>query len=135
MTKLQSSLDVVMEMLRDLEEFERSGGKEAFRKQLRVSLGDICLNVGFAQLAEVVDDQVDRDPAFTGLAGRPYSPDNTRQAVAGCARASVTRIALVAVIPAVCRPIPHVAVHVEKSGIVCCRNSPFAPPAYVKMPL
>ena len=35
MTKLQSSLDVVMEMLRDLEEFERSGGKEAFRKQLR----------------------------------------------------------------------------------------------------
>ena len=35
MTKLQSSLDVVIEMLRDLEEFERSGGKEAFRKQLR----------------------------------------------------------------------------------------------------
>ena len=35
MTKLQSSLDVVMEMLRDLEEFERSGSKEAFRKQLR----------------------------------------------------------------------------------------------------
>ena len=34
MTKLQSSLDVVIEMLRDLEEFERSGGKEAFRKQL-----------------------------------------------------------------------------------------------------
>ena len=35
MTKLQSSLDVVIEMLRDLEEFERSGSKEAFRKQLR----------------------------------------------------------------------------------------------------
>ena len=35
MTKRQSSLDVVIEMLRDLEEFERSGGKEAFRKQLR----------------------------------------------------------------------------------------------------
>ena len=35
MTRLQSSLDVVIEMLRDLEEFERSGGKEAFRKQLR----------------------------------------------------------------------------------------------------
>ena len=35
MTKLQSSLDVVIEMLRDLEEFERSGSKETFRKQLR----------------------------------------------------------------------------------------------------
>ena len=35
MTKLQSSLDVAIEMLRDLEEFERSGNKEAFRKQLR----------------------------------------------------------------------------------------------------
>ena len=35
MTKLQSSLDVAIEMLRDLEEFERSGSKEAFRKQLR----------------------------------------------------------------------------------------------------
>jgi hypothetical protein len=35
MTKLQSPLDVAMEMLRDLEEFERSGSKEAFRKQLR----------------------------------------------------------------------------------------------------
>ena len=34
MTKLQSPLDVVMEMLRDLEEFKRSGSKEAFRKQL-----------------------------------------------------------------------------------------------------
>ena len=35
MTNPQSSLDVVIEMLRDLEDFERSGGKEAFRKQLR----------------------------------------------------------------------------------------------------
>ena len=35
MTKLESSLNVAVEMLRDLEEFERSGGKEAFRKQLR----------------------------------------------------------------------------------------------------
>ena len=35
MSKLQSSLDVAIEMLRDLEEFERSGSKEAFRKQLR----------------------------------------------------------------------------------------------------
>ena len=35
MTKLQSSLDEAMEMLRDLEEFKRSGSKEAFRKQLR----------------------------------------------------------------------------------------------------
>jgi hypothetical protein len=36
MTKLQSSLvDVAMEMLKDLEEFNRSGSKEAFRKDLR----------------------------------------------------------------------------------------------------
>jgi hypothetical protein len=35
MIKLQSSLDVAMEMRRDLEEFTRSGNKEAFRKQLR----------------------------------------------------------------------------------------------------
>ena len=34
MAKPQSSLDVAMEMLRELEEFERSGSKEAFRKQL-----------------------------------------------------------------------------------------------------
>jgi hypothetical protein len=34
MTKLQSSLDAAIEMVRDLEEFKRSGSKEAFRKQL-----------------------------------------------------------------------------------------------------
>jgi hypothetical protein len=34
MTKLQSSLDAAVEMVRDLEEFKRSGSKEAFRKQL-----------------------------------------------------------------------------------------------------
>jgi hypothetical protein len=34
MTKLQSSVDEAIEMLRDLEEFERSGSKEGFRKQL-----------------------------------------------------------------------------------------------------
>jgi hypothetical protein len=34
MTRLQSSVDVAVEMLRDLEEFGRSGSKEAFRKQL-----------------------------------------------------------------------------------------------------
>jgi hypothetical protein len=34
MRRLQSSLDVAMEMLRDLEEFKRSGSKEAFKKQL-----------------------------------------------------------------------------------------------------
>ena len=35
MTNPQASLDVVIEMLRDLEEFKRSGSKDAFRKQLR----------------------------------------------------------------------------------------------------
>jgi hypothetical protein len=33
MTTVQSSLDVAIEMLRDLQEFGRSGSKEAFRKQ------------------------------------------------------------------------------------------------------
>jgi hypothetical protein len=35
MTKLQSSIDVAIEMLRDLEEFKRSSSKDAFRQQLR----------------------------------------------------------------------------------------------------
>jgi hypothetical protein len=35
MTKLQPFLDEAVEMVRDLEEFKRSGSKEAFRKQLR----------------------------------------------------------------------------------------------------
>jgi hypothetical protein len=35
MAKPQSPVDMATEMLRDLEEFERSGGKEAFLKQLR----------------------------------------------------------------------------------------------------
>jgi hypothetical protein len=35
MTKLQPFLDVAMEMRSDLQEFGRSGSKEAFRKQLR----------------------------------------------------------------------------------------------------
>jgi hypothetical protein len=34
MTKLQSSLDVVIEMWRDLGEFKRSSSKEVFKKQL-----------------------------------------------------------------------------------------------------
>jgi hypothetical protein len=34
MTKLQSSVDAAIEMMRDLEEFKKSGNKEAFRKQL-----------------------------------------------------------------------------------------------------
>jgi hypothetical protein len=35
MTKPHSAVDMATEMLRDLEKFERSGGKEAFLKQLR----------------------------------------------------------------------------------------------------
>jgi hypothetical protein len=34
MSKLQSSLDAAIKIVRDLEEFKRSGSKEAFRKQL-----------------------------------------------------------------------------------------------------
>jgi hypothetical protein len=51
MTKPQSSLDVVIEMLRDLEEFERSGSKEAFRKQLREEF--VCRS-GAASLDEAL---------------------------------------------------------------------------------
>jgi hypothetical protein len=35
MTKVQSFLDEAIEMVTDLEEFENSGSKEGFRKQLR----------------------------------------------------------------------------------------------------
>ena len=51
MTKLQSSLDVVIEMLGDLEEFERSGSKEAFRKQLRE---EFVLRSGAASIDEAL---------------------------------------------------------------------------------
>ena len=34
MTKLQSPLDAAIAIVRDLEEFKRSGSKEAFRRQL-----------------------------------------------------------------------------------------------------
>jgi len=34
MTKLQSSVDAAIAMMTDLEQFKRSGSKEAFRKQL-----------------------------------------------------------------------------------------------------
>ena len=51
MTEPQSSLDVVIEMLRDLEEFERSGSKEAFRKQLRE---EFVRRLGAASLDEAL---------------------------------------------------------------------------------
>ena len=51
MTNPQSSLDVVIEMLRDLEEFERSGSKEAFRKQL---LEEFVRRSGAANLDEAL---------------------------------------------------------------------------------
>jgi hypothetical protein len=35
MTKRQSPTDVALELLRDLENYQRSGGKQAFRKELR----------------------------------------------------------------------------------------------------
>jgi hypothetical protein len=51
MTKLQSSLDVVIEMLRGLEEFKRSGGDQAFKKQLRE---EFVLRSGAASLDEAL---------------------------------------------------------------------------------
>jgi hypothetical protein len=35
MTKRQSPIDVALELLRDLENFQRSGSKQAFREELR----------------------------------------------------------------------------------------------------
>jgi hypothetical protein len=51
MTKLESPVDVAMDMLRDLEEFERSGSKETFRKQL---CEDFVRRSGAANLDEAV---------------------------------------------------------------------------------
>ena len=51
MIKLQSSVDVAVEMLRDLEEFNQSGSKEAFRKQLRE---DFVRRLGAASLDEAL---------------------------------------------------------------------------------
>jgi hypothetical protein len=51
MTKPQSPVDMATEMLSELEEFERCGGKEAFRKQLR---NDFVLRSGAASLDEAL---------------------------------------------------------------------------------
>jgi hypothetical protein len=51
MSKLQSAHDVIMETLRDLEEFRRSGGKEAFKKRLRE---DFVRRSGAASLDEAL---------------------------------------------------------------------------------
>jgi hypothetical protein len=52
MTKSQSSVvDVAIEMVRDLEEFKRSGSKEAFRKQLG---GEFVRRSGAASLDEAL---------------------------------------------------------------------------------
>jgi hypothetical protein len=51
MTKLQSSLDVAMKMTKELEEFNRSGSKEAFRKHLRE---EFVLRSGAASLDEAL---------------------------------------------------------------------------------
>jgi hypothetical protein len=51
MTKLKSPVDVATEMLRDLKEFNRSGSKEAFRKQL---CEDFVRRSGAASLDEAL---------------------------------------------------------------------------------
>ena len=58
MAKLQSSLDAAIEIWRDLEEFKRSGSKEAFRMQLRE---EFVRRSGAASLAEALA------PAITSL--------------------------------------------------------------------
>ena len=51
MTNPQSPVDMATEMLRDLKEFERSGGKEAFLKQLRE---EFVLSSGATSLEEAL---------------------------------------------------------------------------------
>jgi hypothetical protein len=51
MCKPQSPVNVATEMLRDLEEFKRSGNKEAFMKQLRE---EFVLRSGAASLEEAL---------------------------------------------------------------------------------
>ena len=51
MIKPQSYVDVATEMLRDLQEFKRSGSKEAFLKQLRE---EFVLRSGAASLDEAL---------------------------------------------------------------------------------
>jgi hypothetical protein len=65
MTKLQSSLDVVIEMFGSLEEFKRSGSKEAFRKQLR---DEFVRRSGAASLDEALATGHD-------VSGSPSAPD------------------------------------------------------------
>ena len=81
MTKLQSSLDVVIEMLRDLEEFERSGSKEAFRKQLREEFvrrsGAVNLDEA---LAMAMKSLVPLLRQTSGPSRKPVARDRTRKA-------------------------------------------------------
>ena len=51
MTKPQSPVDMATEMWRDLKEFERSGGKEAFLKQLQE---EFVLGSGAASLDQAL---------------------------------------------------------------------------------
>jgi hypothetical protein len=51
MTKLQSSRDAAIEMLKDLEEFKRFSSKEAFRKQLGE---EVVRRLGAASLDEAL---------------------------------------------------------------------------------
>jgi hypothetical protein len=68
MTKPQSSVDEAVEMLRDLEEFKRSGGKEAFRKQL---CEEFVRRSGAASLDEAVT------AAFVSLVPLLHKPIET----------------------------------------------------------
>ena len=76
MTKLQSSLDVVMEMLRDLEEFERSGSKEAFRKQRRE---EFVLRSGAASLDEALVTAMTSVVPLLGQTSGPSRKRNPRK--------------------------------------------------------
>jgi hypothetical protein len=67
MTKLQSPVDV-LDMLRDLEEFNRSGRKEAFRKQL---FEEFMRRSGAASLDEAVT------AAFVSLVPLLHKPIET----------------------------------------------------------
>ena len=81
MTKLQPFLDEAIEMVRDLEEFKRSGSKEAFRKQLREEFvrrsGAASLNEALATaMASVLCETLG-----TSSVARPVSHSASRPSV------------------------------------------------------
>ena len=82
MTTLQSPLDAAIEIWRDLEEFKRSGSKEAFRMQLRE---EFVRRSGAASLAEALA------PAMTSLLCQTLGEEAIAETSCQIAQAEKTR--------------------------------------------